>query len=133
MATVQYTKTSFQQPGRINEEAYYELRREVIKNRDFEIDPNFETFSQHFSGLLKTIVISLALALFCFGVFKDGNPMIAVGGISMMIFIFSLIRLFLEGPSFATYAKKRTEYFARMKYAIQNTSSYHEFTQVFYR
>lgn len=132
MGTIRYTKTYFNEPGRINEETYHTIKRELLRNPNFEIDPNNETFSQHFSGLLKTIGISFGLAIFCFGLFKDGNPMIAVGGISMMTFFFSLIYLFLEGPSYATFVKKKTDYFSRMKYAIQNTNSYREFSLSFY-
>lgn len=58
--------------------------------------------------------------------------MITVGGISMVTSFFSGIYLLLEGPSYATYIKKKTEYFNRLEYAIKNTSSYYEFLRSFY-
>ena len=133
MAVIRYTKTYFREPGLISEDTYNGIRGQLMRNPNAEVDPDPETFSQHFSGLLKTIGISFLLALFCFGIFKDDSPMIAVGGISMLVSIVCLFYLLLEGPSYATYVKQKKEYFARMKFAIKNTSSYWEFVSVFYK
>lgn len=132
MARIKYTKTYFNPPQKISEELYNNINSELKLNSNYVIDPNPITFSEHFSSNIKTIGISLFLAVLCFGIFEDGNPMIGVGGISMIIFISSLIHLFLEGPSFATYIKQKEEYFTRMKYAIQNTNTYVDFVAAFY-
>jgi hypothetical protein len=132
MATIRYTKTSFQEPGRVSEELYLSLKSQFTKNPNFKIDSNSETFSEHFSGLLMTLGISFLIAVFCFGAFKDGNPMIVVGGISMTVCFSCGIYLLLEGPSYATYIKKKTEYFNRLEYAIKNTSTYSEFLRSCY-
>jgi len=124
MAKINYTKTYFSSPGRISEEMYNGFKSQLRLNPNNEIDPNPTTFSEHFKGKLLIIGISFFLALFCFGVFEDGNPMIALGGLSVLTFIGAAISLFLEGPSCATYIKEKKEYFSRMKYAIQNTNSY---------
>src|SRR5689334_8611492 len=113
MARIRYTKTYFREPGSISEDLYQAFKVSVRNNPNFEIDPVPETFSQHFDGLLKTIGIAFFVALFCFGIFEDGSPMIAIGGFAMVACIFSIIYLFLEGPSYATYIKRKKEYFSR--------------------
>ncbi|MDC1370953.1 hypothetical protein N8289_03835 [Flavobacteriales bacterium] len=132
MATIQYQKTYFNPPSKINEPTFLALKSEFNRNHNFVIDKDFETFSEHFKTNLRVIGISFFLFLFCFGVFEDGNPMIAVGGISMVTFFFSCIFLLLEGRSYATYAKKRKEYYDRMTYAISISSTYNEYIQNFY-
>ncbi len=141
MATVRYTKTYFNEPGRINEDTFYSLKKELSRNPNFEIDPNPETFSEHFSGALKTIKIcgiGGGIGIFVALVLSSGAGDWAdsIGatafGIGTLIIIFTGIHLLLEGPSFATYVKKKTEYFSRMKYAILNTNSYREFCISFY-
>ena len=141
MATIRYTTTYFNEPGSINEDSYNQLKRELLRNPNFEIDPNPETFSQHFSSALRVIKICgiavivgafIALALSS----KPGDWADSLGataaGIGSFIIIFAGIHLLLEGPSYATYVKKKTEYFSRMKYAIQATNSYSEFSKSFY-
>ncbi len=138
MATIRYTKTHFIPPSQITEETYLSFRRELQKNLGFKIDPNPETFTEKFSGQLKTIGISgglFVLGLIIAGGNRGGktsiwNPII---GISIAVFIISILMLLLEGPSFATYIKQKEEYFERMEYAIKNTSSYYEFVNSFYK
>jgi hypothetical protein len=138
MATIRYTKTYFNKPNRINEEAYNAMKRELTRNANFEIDPNPETFSEHFSGSLKIIkicgivIIACLFISFVLGIDKRGDYIAAPAGIGVFVIIFTGIHLLLEGPSFATYVKEKTEYFSRMKYAIQNTNSYREFSLSFY-
>lgn len=138
MATIRYTKTYFSEPGRISEEMYLNLKRELNKNPHFKIDPNPETFTDRHKGLLMTIAI--CAGLFVLGLIftanmrgDDSSIWNPIMGLSMLILIGSVIRLFLEGPSFATYIKQKEEYFSRMKFAIQNTSSYIEFVSMFYK
>ena len=132
MGTIRYTKTHFNESERINEESYLNLKSLLLQNPDFEIDSNPETFTQHFSGRLKTIGIAIVVFFFSFGLFEDGSPMIAVGGIAMVVLFYSVLNLFLEGPSFATYVKQKKEYYERMKYAIRSSNSYMEFVTMFY-
>ena len=133
MAIISYTKTNFREPARISENSYSQLRLKILRNPEMDIDPSPETFSQHFKGALMTILVSFFLFIFCFGVFKEGSPMIFIGGISMCAFLFFSFMLLIEGPSYATYIKQKKEYFLRMKYAIQNTTSYYEFVNTFYK
>ena len=138
MAKINYTKTYFSSPGRISEEVYNGFKSKLKSNPNYEIDPNPTTFSEHFKGKLLTIAISIGL--FLLGLLITGdkkgddisiwNPIM---GISALVAIISLIMLFLEGPSYATYIKEKQEYFSRMKYAIQNTNSYSDFISTFYR
>jgi len=82
-------------------------------------------------GLHLTIICVLIIIILMST--TDGEGIVApIVGISTLIGIFSIFRLFIEAPSYATYTKKRNEYFSRMKYAIQNTSSYQEFLKSFY-
>lgn len=133
MAVIQYTKTYFTEPGRISEETYNEIRGILVRNPNSEVDPNPETFSQRFSGILKTIGISFLIGLFCVGVGKDNSLWVPVGAISFLTCFVFILLLLLEGPSYATYVKQKKEYFERMKYAIQNTSSYWEYATMFYK
>ncbi|WP_291100420.1 MULTISPECIES: hypothetical protein [unclassified Empedobacter] len=138
MAKINYTKTYFTTPGRISEEMYNGFKSQLKLNPNYEIDPNPTTFSEHFKGKLLTIAISIGLFLLGLLITADNkgddssiwNP---VMGISILIAIISIIMLFLEGPSYATYVKEKKEYFSRMKYAIQNSNSYNEFISTFYR
>jgi hypothetical protein len=43
-----------------------------------------------------------------------------------------LIKLLLEGPSYATFLKKRNAYFEQMKIAIRNSEDYQNFYYDFY-
>ena len=132
MAVIQYTKTYFREPLPISEDTYYRIRAQLISNPDIDLDPNPETFSKHFKGKLMTIGISFLLALLFLSISENGTLMFGIGGISFVIFIVSPWGLLLEGPSYATYIKKKKEYFERMKYAINNTTSYREFRTLFY-
>jgi hypothetical protein len=142
MATIRYTKTFFNEPDRISEEDYNSMKRVLCHNPNFEIDPNPETFSEHFSDSLKTIKICgiiMGIGAFIGGVLSKGQDWALFVGMTMTLILgitpimFTLYYLLLEGPSFATYLKKKKEYFSRMKYAILNTNSYREFSMTFYR
>jgi hypothetical protein len=142
MPTVSYTKTSFREPGMISEETYNKIREQLKTNPDFKIDPEFETFSEHFKVSLTTIkicliigVLTLLIGLISTSHAGDFGDMMAIPcGISFLIvLVCSLFVLLPEGPSYATYAKKHIEYFDRMKYAIKNSSSYSEFLRNFYK
>jgi hypothetical protein len=142
MPTVTYTTTRFREPGIISEEMYNKAKEQLKMNPDFEIDPNFETFSQHFKVSLTTITICLIVGVLCLLIgltstshTGDFGDMLAIpcGICFLIVIICSVFVLLPEGPSYATYAKKHEEYFDRMKYAIKNSSSYSEFISIFYK
>lgn len=139
MATIRYTKTYFNPPSRINEDMYISFKKELTKNPNYVIDPNPETFTQRFKPTLTALGICAGVILLWLIVenatnttetfdFFDIFGVIAIFGVVLIP-----INLLLEGPSFATYIKQKDEYFSRMKYAIQNTSSYSEFISAFYK
>lgn len=138
MAKINYTKTYFNPPQKISEGLYNTYKNEIKKNSSYNIDPNSTTFSERFKSQLRTIAIGTGL--FILGLIITGdnkgsdssiwNPIM---GISMITIIITIIILFLEAPSFATYIKQKEEYFTRMKYVIQNTNSYGEFIFAFYK
>jgi hypothetical protein len=138
MATVRYTKTYFNEPGRINEETFNSLKRELTRNPNFVIDPSLETFSQHFKGVLTAIKIAggyFVLYLIIFGSKSDHDvPGVfnLLAGLSMLTIVFSGFNLLLEGRSYATYVKERKSYFDRMSYAISISNNYYEYIENFY-
>lgn len=129
MGRIRYTKTYFQNPSRISEEVYNELKKELSRNPNFEIAQG-ETFSEHFN--INRIAIALIASIIIFSIAKEGTIFFGIGMISFLIFFGSLFPLFLEGPSYATYIKTSNDYFSRMKYAIINSSNYSEFLSMFY-
>jgi hypothetical protein len=132
MARVEYTTTKFVKPEPITEMQFWAIKKELNQNPNLDFEPERESFTERFSGILKMMGISFGIALFCFGLFEDGNPMIAVGGISMIMFFVSIIYLFLEAPSYATYSREKRNFFAKMKTAIQESDNYDEFVNQFY-
>ena len=132
MARIQYTSTKFVKPGSISERQFWAIKQELNRNPSFDFEPESESFTQRFSGQFKVIGGCFALAVIIFSIFEDGTPLIAVGGISMVISILSIFHLFIEAPSYATYSRKKRNYFSRMKIAIQESDSYDEFVNQFY-
>jgi hypothetical protein len=132
MAKIRYTKTFFQVPEKISEDAFYSLKNELSRNPNFEIAKG-ETFTEHYKGAFNVMGISVlvVIALSVIGI-KDGNPLMLLMGIAVIAILINIFNLFLEAPSFATYVKKRDEYFSRMKYAIINSNNYSEFVKIFY-
>ncbi len=141
MATIRYTKTYFNEPDPINKDTFLLLKEQLSRNPNFEIDPNPETFSERFGFTLKIIKIcgiggGIGIFLSLVLSSRAGDWADKIGAKAFMICTIVIIAigipLLLEGPSFATYVKRKTEYFSRMKYVIQNTDSYHEFCISFY-
>ncbi len=139
MARIRYTKTYFQTPSRISEDVYYELKKELSRNPNFDIAQG-ETFSQHFKGSLTAIKIGLGvfIVILIISTALDmdtgtaGDRFGFFAGIGFLVALVNGIYLMLEGPSYATFIKKSNEYFSRMKYAIINSSNYNEFISMFY-
>ena len=55
-----------------------------------------------------------------------------ITGIIGFMMLFLLMQLLLEGPSYATFLKKRNAYFEQMKIAIRNSEDYQNFYYDFY-
>jgi hypothetical protein len=133
-----YQKTYFNPPAIPDEAVFTILKSEISKNPQFEIDKDFESFSQHFKGLLTAIKIAggyfLLYLVFCGG--KSENEVAGVfnllAGLSMMTLFFCGIFLLLEGRSYATYLKDRKNYYDGLKYLINISNNYQEFRENFY-
>lgn len=128
--TIRYEKTYFKKPPEINQETFFALKREFNNNPNYIIDKNPDSFSQHFQGHL--IVICICLPLGFIGFSMGEGVTTAIGGFSMLAFLIALIRLLMEGPSYATYVKERKDYFDRMSYAVTVSENYLQFRQNFY-
>jgi hypothetical protein len=147
MIKVKYTETKFKEPNKIDETSYWLIKRELQKNRDFEIDRNHETFSEHFSDDLKILKygfgISIPVGIIFLALgdnhsFNDSPVYTFFGVILTIIFFGSVMFLFmgkigLEGGSYATYLKTRKNYFDRMRNSIIESNSYSEFCSIFYK
>jgi hypothetical protein len=130
MATVRYTKTFFNEPGRINEETFNSLKRELTRNPNFEIDKDLESFSEHFKTTLRVAGISFIIMITGFSLGEGITT--AIGGFAMIAFLGTAFNLLLEGRSYATYVKERKKYFDKMSYAISISNTYYEYIENFY-
>lgn len=130
MATVRYTKTYFNEPGRIDEKTFNTFKEELIRNPNFDIDKNLESFSDHFKSTLNVIGISFVIMIIGFSLGEGITT--AIGGFAMIAFLGATFNLFLEGRSYATYVKERKDYFDKMSYAISISKTYNEFIDIFY-
>lgn len=126
MGTIHYTKTSFVDPGIPSESEWFELKK-LVDVGVVDIDPEPPSFSGHFKGLFQTMVASFVIAVVIFSSVEDGNMLIAVGGLSMMVFIMTIFYLFLEGPSYGGYVRDRKRYFEKLRSAVMNSNNYGEF------
>lgn len=136
MAIIRYTKTYFKEPPPISEQDYINIKRQLEYNPHLDLDSKTETFSEHFKDTFSIIKYSIAIAIIA-GILVGITGVAffgVVAGISGGVALFSgFVYLMLEGPSYATYLKKKQEYFSRLKYMIQSTSSYQEFIRIYYR
>jgi len=136
MARIRYTKTFFKEPGQISEEAYLIIKEQLSKNPSFEIDPDPKTFSDEFGDQFKISGFLFGLAILVIIILniadQTDSGWLAIPVFSIAIGIGMIVGVFLEGPSFATYIKDKKNYFSRLKYAIQSTSTYNEFLIMFY-
>lgn len=140
MGTIRYTKTAFNKPMPIGFEQYKKFKDEIDSNPSFEIVPEGETFSEHFSGFFMWIGISVVgcplLAMMADACGKNSTlSIILVIPCVILFFVgfMTVFQLFLEGPSFARYKKQKRNYFNKMKLAISKSSSYSEFYDMFYK
>ena len=127
---INYQRTQFKRPFKINEETFVSLKNEFNENPSFHIDKKNETFSEHFSTKLIIIVVSFIIMISGFSLGEGITT--AIGGFAMLTFLIVLIRLLLEGPSYASYVKERRSYFERMTYALKTSNTYSEYVDKFY-
>lgn len=130
MATIEYTKVRFNAPPAIDEKTFFAIKNEFRRNPDFIIDKDFKTFTEEFKGTFMGIGITFLIMIIGFGLGEGITT--AIGGFSMIFCFGMVLRLFLSGPSYATYAKERKNYFDRMTYAIKISNSYDEYLKNFY-
>lgn len=130
MGTIQYQKTYFSPPPRIDEQTFLALKNEFNRNPDYIIDKDFKTFSEHFKTNLRVIGISFLIMITGFSLGEGITT--AIGGFAMIAFIGTSLNLLLEGRSYATYVKNRKNYFDRMSYAVTISNSYPEYIENFY-
>lgn len=140
-ARMTVTTTTFVEPNPISYELYQNIKTVVKSNPDIDISPKSESFSEHFSFELKfirTCIILILIAGFISFVLGIDNTVMniidgAIGFICLWGLVIMSIQLLSDGPSYATFLKNKKDYFDRMKYAIQCTNSYEEFTNIFYK
>jgi hypothetical protein len=140
MAHIRYIKASFVEPKQLDQKIYLFIKQQISSDPNFVIDPNPETFWEHFSSylqIMKICIIIGTLGIFLGFVFATksnwADTIASIGfGLSSFVFIFTILILSLEGRSFADYLKKKKEYFFKMKNTIQHAKSYSEFVLLFY-
>jgi len=144
MAIIAYKKTLFTEPGKIPSSTYVYYKKLLSDNPHFELaDPppgftsRFRRTFKHLSWMLPvTLVLSLTFGFF----FRPSiHPPDAISitlavitGIIGFMALSLLVQVLLEGPSYATFLKKRNAYFEQMKIAIRNSEDYQNFYYDFY-
>ena len=135
-----YSKTYFRAPSKITEEYYRILKNEIYKNPNYRIASELtESFSQHFKTLLNTIYISGGYFIFFIMIYGNKTEsetpgiLTALSGIAVFTILISLMYLLFEGPSYASFLKDKEAYYNRMKVIINNSSTYLEFENNFYK
>ncbi|WP_233898041.1 hypothetical protein [Tenacibaculum piscium] len=139
MGKIEYTKVEFVRPQAINDREYYELKKRINSNPNYEIVDEGDSFTEHFQPFFKIIGIGLigGFLLMLIGVeLLDGSNWLALFMLpGILLFIggfYGIIQLFLEAPSYATYKRKKRDYFGRMKNSIEKTDNYDDFVSSFY-
>lgn len=130
MARVVYSSTKFVKPDPIPETQFWAIKKRLSLDPNFDFVPETESFSQHFSGLLKWMGGSFVVMIIGFSLGEGVTTMI--GGLAMISFFLIVFFLFLEGPSYATFLRKKNDYFSRMRTSIQESDSYDDFVNQFY-
>lgn len=137
MQKINYTTTKFVKPQLINDEEYFIIKNKLRRNHNFNIDSGSPRFIDHFNTEFKRIRylgIAFVLALILQTIFygdADQGIFVPIIAISIFLILFQVIFLLLEGPSYATYLKKRQKYFLDLKESILKSSNYAEFVDDF--
>lgn len=137
MQTINFTTTKFVKPPLINEEEYFIIKNKLNNNHNFNLDSGSVRFMDHFKPEFKRIrnlgiafILAVILQFIFYGD-ADQGIFVLVMGISMFMIFIQLIFLLLQGPSYATYLKKRQKYVLTLKECIIKSSSYAEFLEYF--
>jgi len=133
---IKYTRTGFIEPDPIDEETYTLLKNRIMEDPYYRIVQN-ERLRDKFSRYIRMmyiggigLVISMLLS-YILNLQKDGF-LLFLSVPSGIILFGGFIYFFLESPSYAKYLEKSEAYFLRMKFAIQKSNSFFEFTEILY-
>jgi hypothetical protein len=145
MAVITYVKHSFREPGAISPDQYFQFKRQLSAKPGVPLHVGTHTsFTGHFRKKMTWFIIGLAtclLLLLIFNLWFEGIPtqfdwhravIMVPAMIAGMIAVFTLAAILLEGPSFATAAKQREQYFTDIQQAIKNSTDYQAFSDAFY-
>jgi hypothetical protein len=144
MVTIVYKKTKFTAPAKISEATYLHYKKLLAEDADLRLIDDPQRFTSRFKRTLKNLSWILPLfALLSLGfAYFFQIPATSPDPVRITIFIVILIlgmmalglliRLLLEGRSYATFLKDRSAYFHQMKVAISNSPDYPNFYHGFY-
>ncbi len=143
MAIIVYKKTLFTEPGKIPSSTYVYFKKLLSEDPNFELADNPPDFTSRFRRTLKNLSwmlpVTLLLCLtFGFFVRPSVHPdaisitLLVITGIIGFMTLGLLLQVLLEGPSYATFLKKRNAYFEQMKIAIRTSEDYQNFYYDFY-
>jgi hypothetical protein len=133
---IEYTRTNFVAPDPIEEATYLSLKNSLNKDPFFNIVQN-ESIREKYSRYIRFMyigAIGIAISLLLGWIFKikaDGFLLFLIVPSGLLLFG-SIILFLLETPSYSQYLEKSEAYFLRMKYAVQKSSSFFEFNEIFY-
>ena len=116
MARIEYTKTKFNKPHTPSETEFIKLKDSYFKNPNYKPFQQSESFTEHFSDTIKLIKYGFFIgiaALITIGINETVGSILSF--IAIPLFFFSLIFLFLEGPSYASFLKDKVYYEERLK------------------
>ena len=144
MIFIVYKRTQFTEPGKISSSTYIYFKKLLSENPNFELADNPPDFTSHFRRTLKNLswmlLVTLLLCL-TFGFFfrpavhppdAISISLLIITGIIGATTLGLLLKVLLEGPSYATFLKKRNAYFEQMKIAIRTSEDYQNFYYDFY-
>ena len=144
MIFIVYKRTQFTEPGKISSSTYVYFKKLLSENPHFELADNPPDFTSHFRRTFKNLSWMLAATLLLcliFGFFfrpavhppdAISTSLLIITGIIGATTLGLLLKVLLEGPSYATFLKKRNAYFEQMKIAIRNSEDYQNFYYDFY-
>jgi hypothetical protein len=127
MIKLNYEKISFVEPGKIDEKKFLNIKKELEKNPSYIIDKEYVSFYEKYKT--NFLYISIGIIVIIIGEIFNLEYLGLIGGFIIIMFIGEL---FLEGRSYATYIKKRKEYFDKMTYSITISKKYEEYISSFY-
>lgn len=127
MIKINYEKISFIEPGKIDEKTFLKIKKELEKNPNYNIDKEYVSFYEKYKTNFLYILIGIIVIII--GEIFNLVYLGLIGGFIILMFIGEL---FLEGRSYASYAKERKEYYDKMTYSITISKKYEEYISNFY-